>query len=181
MSTSRSALLAIAAMLALGFDAPAPKAAKAAGPGLGRPVSAARLASLDLTIEPDGTGLPRGRGAARDGAAIYEQNCEACHGERGAEPADGIPRLTGGVGSLASRKPVRTVTSYWPHAPGLFDYIRRAMPPDRPGALSADETYAVTAYLLSIDGVVPRDATLDARALSKVRMPNANGFVDAER
>lgn len=181
MSTSRFGLLAIGAMFALGFDAPAPQAAKAAGPQLGRPVSAARLATLDFTIEPDGTGLPQGRGGAREGAAIYEQNCEACHGARGAEPAEGIPRLTGGVGSLASRKPIRTVASYWPYAPGLFDYIRRAMPPDRPGALSADETYAVTAYLLSIDGVVPSDATLDARALSKVRMPNANGFVDAER
>lgn len=176
MSTP-SLVLAVtfAALLAVGARAAEP------GPGLGRPVSPENLVAMDLTIWPDGTGLPPGKGSVTRGAVVYAEQCEACHGARGAGGVDGNPRLTGGIGSLASPTPLKTVTSYWPHAPGVFDYVRRAMPPMAPGALSDDETYAVTAYLLSVDGIVPAKAQLDRKSLPKVRMPNADGFVTAPR
>ena len=96
-------------------------------------------------------------------------------GRKGAgKPQD---QLTGGVGTLASGKPVKTPASYWPAATTLFDYIRRAMPITSPQSLTNDEVYAVTAYILSIDGVVPADAVLDAKSLPRVKMPNKDGFI----
>ncbi len=158
-------------------------AAPGMGPQLGRPVPPETISALDLTVMPDGAGLPLGRGSVARGAVVYAERCEACHGARGeggVEMTPVPPRLTGGVGSLAGPAPVRTVASYWPHAPGLFDYVRRSMPPEEPGALSDDDTYAVVAYLLSIDGIVGPKATVDARTLPRVRMPNAHGFVRAK-
>jgi len=90
-----------------------------------------------------------------------------------------IDQLTGGVGSLATANPVKTVSSYWPYATTLFDYIRRAMPVTSPHSLSDHEAYALTAYILSIDGIVKKDAVLDAKSLPKVKMPNRDGFIDA--
>jgi cytochrome c len=90
-----------------------------------------------------------------------------------------MDRLTGGVGSLATPTPIKTVASYWPYATTVFDYIRRAMPLTAPQTLTNDQVYAVTAYLLSVDGIVPKDAVMDAGSLPKVVMPNRNGFVDA--
>ena len=149
----------------------------AEGPRLGRPLSPAEVARIDLTVPPDGAGLPPGRGSVAQGRAVYEQQCLACHGEAGAGgPMD---RLTGGVGSLASPRPVKTVASFWPYATTVFDYIRRAMPLQAPQSLTSDEVYAVTAYLLSVDGIVPPTATLDARSLPAVRMPNRDGFLPA--
>jgi len=142
---------------------------------LGRPLTAAEIAKLDLTISPDGAGLPDGSGSVAAGAEVYARKCQACHGAEGAgKPQD---RLTGGVGSLASDKPVKTAVSFWPRATTLFDYIRRAMPIQAPQSLTNSEVYAVTAYLLSIDGVVVRDAVLDAKSLPLVKMPNRDGFV----
>jgi cytochrome c len=142
---------------------------------LGRPVSNDELAKLDITILPDGSGLPAGSGSAATGAQVYQQKCQSCHGANGAGgPFD---RLTGGVGSLATDKPVRTAVSYWPSATTIFDYIRRAMPRDEPKSLTNDETYAITAFLLSVDNVIPKDATLDAKSLPQVKMPNRDGFV----
>ena len=113
------------------------------------------------------------------GAILYAEKCMACHGERGAGALSGIPRLTGGVGSLASDEPIKTMNSFWPFATGVFDYIRRAMPPTSPQSLPADEVYAITAYLLSIDEIVPADASLDANSILRVKMPNRSGFVSA--
>jgi cytochrome c len=142
---------------------------------LGRPVGNEELAKLDITILPDGSGLPAGSGSAAAGAQIYAQKCQSCHGANGAGgPFD---RLTGGVGSLTTDKPVRTAVSYWPSATTIFDYIRRAMPRNEPKSLTNDETYALTAFLLSVDNVVPKDATLDAKSLPAVKMPNQDGFV----
>lgn len=87
----------------------------------------------------------------------------------------------GGIGSLASQKPKKTVGSYWPYASTLFDYIRRAMPYNAPGSLSADEVYALSAYLLNRNGIVPDGTTLDATTLPRVRMPNRDGFVPDPR
>jgi cytochrome c len=113
-----------------------------------------------------------------EGAALYQQHCQACHGAEGQGGMNGD--LVGGVGSLATPTPKKTVTSYWPYATIAFDYIRRAMPYTAPGSLSADEVYAVVAYLLSRDGVVPKDAVLDAEGLAAVKMPNAEGFYPGE-
>jgi mono/diheme cytochrome c family protein len=144
-------------------------------PALGAPMSAAEVARWDISIPPSGAGLPAGSGTARQGLPVYEQKCMSCHGARGAgKPADA---LAGGVGSLAGPKPVRTVGSYWPYATTLFDYVRRAMPIANPLSLTSDEVYAVSAYLLFINGIVAEDAAMDARTLPLVRMPNRDGFV----
>jgi len=151
----------------------------AAHPKLGRPASAEIVRRMDLTVLADGTGLPQGSGSVPEGHATFEAKCAACHGEAG---KGGIAdRLTGGVGSLGSAKPIRTVASYWPYAPSLFDYIRRAMPLTAPQSLSDEEVYGLVAYLLSIDGIVPADAKLNAAALARIRMPNRDGFVSLER
>ena len=147
----------------------------AQGPSLGRPLTPEEIRKIDITVMPDGKGLPAGSGSVLEGEALYSEHCQVCHGPHGAgKPAD---QLTGGVGSLASPKPVKTPVSYWPTAATLFDYIRRAMPITSPESLTDDDVYGVTAYLLSIDGIVPRDAVLDKSTLPLVKMPNRDGFV----
>jgi len=174
MSTFRfSAVLSAAAFLAaFGFARPA---SGAQGANLGRPLAPDEVRKVDITVLPDGRGLPPGSGSVSAGAAVYAKYCQACHGEKGAgKPQD---QLTGGLGTLATPKPVKTPASYWPAATTLFDYIRRAMPITAPQSLTNDEVYAVTAYILSIDDIVPADAVLDAKSLAKVKMPNRDGFV----
>jgi cytochrome c len=145
-------------------------------PGLGETPSAAEIAVIDISIPPGGAGLPAGSGDARAGAKVYAAKCQACHGEKGAgKPAD---PLVGGMGTLASASPVRTVGSYWPHATTLFDYTRRAMPTNAPRSLTDDEVYAVTAYVLYLNGIISETHTLNAQSLPQVRMPNRGGFVD---
>jgi mono/diheme cytochrome c family protein len=145
-------------------------------PHFGTAADPARIKAWDISIAPDGTGLPPGKGSVAEGLAIYSQKCVMCHGVDGVgKPAD---RLTGGVGTLSSPAPVKTVASYWPYATTLFDYIRRAMPVVTPRTLTDHETYALVAYILSVDGIVTKDATLDARSLPKIRMPNRDGFID---
>lgn len=147
-------------------------------PGLGAPLTPAVLAGIELTVLPTGEGLPSGEGSVTEGAALYQQHCQACHGAEGQGGMNGD--LVGGVGSLATAAPKKTVTSYWPYATIAFDYIRRAMPYTAPGSLSADEVYAIVAYLLAQDGVVAKDAVLDADRLAAVKMPNAEGFYPGE-
>jgi S-disulfanyl-L-cysteine oxidoreductase SoxD len=145
------------------------------GPNLGRPLTPEEIRKIDITVSPDGRGLPSGSGSVAIGAGVYAKACQSCHGAQGAgKPQD---QLTGGVGTLGSGKPVKTPASYWPAATTLFDYIRRAMPITSPQSLTNDEVYAVTAYILSIDGIVPADAVLDAKSLPRVKMPNKDGFV----
>jgi len=147
-------------------------------PGLGAPLTPAVLAGIELTVLPTGEGLPSGEGSVTEGAALYQQHCQACHGAEGQGGMNGD--LVGGVGSLATAAPKKTVTSYWPYATIAFDYIRRAMPYTAPGSLSADEVYAIVAYLLAQDGVVAKDAVLDADRLAAMKMPNAEGFYPGE-
>lgn len=142
--------------------------------GIGRPASPEILVAWDIDVRADGRGLPAGRGSVRDGAALFGTRCAGCHGDHG-EGAS-ADALVGGQGSLATPKPVRTVGSYWPYATTLFDYVRRAMPFDAPQSLSADETYALSAYILNRNGLLPDDAVLDADTLPKVAMPNRDGF-----
>lgn len=170
---ARPALIAAAALLGASASF-----AAAPSPHLGRSPSAAELAAIDISIMPDGRGLPPGSGTVVEGARVYAAKCQACHGADGAGgPND---RLTGGVGTLTSPRPVKTIASYWPYATTVFDYVRRAMPITAPQSLTNDEVYALTAYLLSVDGIVPKDARLDAASLPKVRMPNRDGFVSWE-
>lgn len=148
----------------------------AAGPGLGRPATHEEIAAIDISIPPSGEGLPPGSGNAVAGETVYVEKCAACHGAEGkGETAD---KLVGGIGSLSSEKPVKSVGSYWPYATTLFDYIRRSMPLTVPMSLTDDEVYAVTAYILFINGIVTNEQTIDAASLPKVLMPNRDGFVD---
>jgi mono/diheme cytochrome c family protein len=144
-------------------------------PALGAAVSAEEVARWDISIPPSGAGLPKGGGSARQGQQVYEQKCLACHGSKGVgKPADA---LAGGAGSLASKTPLRTVGSYWPYATTLFDYVRRAMPIINPLSLSDDEVYAVSAYVLYLNGIVGEDEQMNAQSLPRVKMPNRDGFI----
>ena len=144
-------------------------------PNLGRPATAAQIAGWDISVAPDGVGLPPGSGTAAKGAVVYEQKCQACHGAKGAgQPND---RLVGGQGTLASAAPVRTIGSYWPYATTVFDYVRRAMPYIQPQSLTDDEVYAVTAYLLNLNGIIGENDEINARTLPKVKMPNEAHFI----
>lgn len=148
----------------------------AEGPGLGREATPEEVAAADISIRPDGATLPPGSGSVAAGAEVFETKCAACHGDMGAG-GEGMVQLTGGIGTLTSERPVKTVASFWPHPTTIFDYVRRAMPLAEPQSLTNEEVYAVTAYILSIDGIVASDAVLDAASLPQVRMPNADGFV----
>jgi mono/diheme cytochrome c family protein len=144
-------------------------------PDLGKPATAAQIAGWDISVGPDGVGLPPGGGTAAQGAAVYEQKCQACHGAKGAgQPND---RLVGGQGTLASKAPVRTIGSYWPYATTVFDYVRRSMPYIEPQSLSNDEVYAVTAYLLNLNGIIGENDEINARTLPTVKMPNQGNFI----
>ena len=156
--------------------APAPK--PPAGPNLGQTPSAADIAAADISPSPDGLSLPAGSGSPAQGAAIYAAKCQVCHGAAGAGGPNA--RLTGGIGTLDTPRPVKTVASFWPRATTVFDYIRRAMPIDAPQSLTNSQTYALTAYILSVDGIVGPDAVLDARSLPRVTMPNARAAVSSE-
>ena len=170
---TRSRIAVCAALAVLGCATA--QRAESPAPRLGEQVSAAELAGYDISISPSGEGLPAGSGTARAGLKVYEQHCLACHGAKGAgKPADA---LVGGVGSLASKTPVRTVGSYWPYSTTLFDYVRRAMPLNNPLSLTDDEVYAVSAYVLFLNGIVSEDAVMNAQSLPQVKMPNREGFV----
>ncbi len=173
----KRALAAACALIGLGWAGQA-RDVEAGGPRLGQPAGADVIARRDLTVTPDGAGLPAGSGTVAEGRATYAAKCAACHGAAG---SGGVAdRLTGGIGTLASPKPVKTIASYWPYATTIFDYVRRAMPLTAPQSLADDEVYGLVAYLLSVDGIVSPDARLDARTLPKVRMPNREGFVSLE-
>ena len=179
-SSKRTAAgLLVAAMTAscATTDGEAPMAT--AGPGLGRAATAQEVAAWDISIPPSGAGLPAGSGTPKQGEAVYVSHCQACHGPKGeGKPAD---RLVGGIGSLGTGKQLMTVGSFWPYATTLFDYTRRAMPTTRPLSLTNDEVYAVTAYLLFLNGIIPEGAEMNAQTLPQVRMPNRDGFIDKSR
>ncbi|MGB6399584.1 MAG: cytochrome c [Bradyrhizobium sp.] len=155
-------------------------AAQAQSPyGIGRAATPAEIAGWNIDIDRYGNNLPPGSGNVSHGREVFDQQCAACHGAKG---EGGIgDQLVGGQGTLATQKPLRTVGSYWPYAPTLFDYIRRAMPQNAPQSLSNDDVYAVSAYILNINGLLSADATLDARTLGAIRMPNRKMFVDDPR
>ncbi len=142
---------------------------------IGRIAVADSVTAQDITVFPDGEGLPAGRGTVREGERLFARNCAACHGARG-EGLGSYPPLAGGIGSLKTTAPLFTVGSYWPYATTVWDYIRRAMPYDRPGALKTNEVYSVTAYVLFLNGIIERQSVITNRTLPFVQMPNREGF-----
>lgn len=149
------------------------------GYGIGRVATPAEIAGWNIDIDRDGNNLPPGSGSVAHGHEIFDQQCASCHGAKG-EGGVG-DQLVGGQGTIATAKPVRTVGSFWPYAPTLFDYIRRAMPQNAPQSLDTDDVYAVSAYILNLNGLLPADAMLDSKALSAIKMPNRNMFVSDPR
>jgi cytochrome c len=145
------------------------------GPGLGEPATAAQIESADVSIGPDGAGLPPGSGTPAQGEAIFNSKCLACHGPQGSGTVN--DQLVGGKGTLTTATPVKTIGSYWPYATTVFDYVRRAMPYPTPHSLSDPEVYALTAYLLNLNGIIVKDAVMDAKTLPQVKMPNRGNFI----
>jgi cytochrome c len=148
--------------------------------GYGSPASTEEIAGWDIDIRPDGQGLPQGSGSVEDGEWLYEDKCAECHGSFG-EGSGRHPVLAGGQGSLSEARPTKTVGSYWPYTSTLFDYIRRAMPFAQPQSLSADETYAITAYVLYLNDLVEDDFVLNRDNLPGVHLPNEGNFVPDPR
>jgi hypothetical protein len=159
---------------------PGAASAEAQAPyGIGRTATAAEIAGWNIDVGRDGRGLPFGSGSVTHGREVFEQQCAACHGDKG---QGGVgERLVGGQGTLATPHPVKTVGSYWPYAPTLFDYIRRAMPQNAPESLSNDDVYAVSAYILHLNGLLPAGAVLDANSMAAIKMPNRNMFTGDSR
>ncbi len=147
---------------------------KPLGYGFGTPATATEIAGWDIDVRPDGTGLPPGRGTVAEGQAIYDAKCAGCHGTFG-ESTEYIA-IAGGVGTLGSTQPMRTTGSKLNYATTLFDYIRRAMPFPNPKSLTDHEVYALTAYVLNLNDILPADAALDRESLPRVKLPNRDGF-----
>lgn len=154
---------------------------------LGKPATRADVAARDIDVGPDGAGLPAGSGSVVEGGAIYAQQCASCHGERGEGKPPLYPRLVGrdsiaeGFRFGSDPRLVKTIGNYWPYATTVFDYVRRAMPQMTPASLTNDQVYAVTAYLLAANHVIPMTATLDSASLAAVKMPYADRFVRDDR
>lgn len=143
--------------------------------GLGTTPTLAQIEGWAIAVRPDGQGLPAGSGSVKDGDELYANACAACHGTFG-EGAGRFPRIAG-EGKLTGERPEQTVATYWPYATTLFDYINRAMPFPSPHILPPDQVYAVTAYVLNLNGLVGDDFVADQKSLPAVQMPNRNGFI----
>jgi len=172
----------LATLLLLGMivAAPAwPQSTDAPKYGVGRPLTAEEIRGVDISVAPDGTGLPPGEGSAAEGRQVYEVRCGECHGDKGQGSEQAA--LAGGQGTLKTPKPLKTVGSYWPYATTLWDYTNRAMPYDLPGLLTHDQAYAVVAYVLFLNGIIGENEVMNAETLPKVAMPNWDGFVKDPR
>jgi S-disulfanyl-L-cysteine oxidoreductase SoxD len=148
---------------------------------VGQTPTAQEIAAMNISIGPDGKGLPPGSGTAKQGAPIFAEKCAVCHGESGEGGKIGTQLVANQADyeSLKSMKPVRAVADYWPYATMIWDYIHRAMPRHQGGTLSADEVYSLTAFILGKSNIIKDDDILNAQTLPKVQMPNRNGFVPA--
>ncbi len=149
--------------------------------GLGRQALPEEIAAWDIDVRPDGQGLPKGKGKVSDGEAIYAEQCASCHGDFG-EGIDRWPVLVGGKDTLASHDPVKTIGSYWPFASTVYDYIRRSMPFGNAQSLSADDLYALTAYLLYMNEIIDDDSfVLTDKNFGTIKMPNEKNFIKDAR
>lgn len=176
---SRFPSLALAAVLVAG-----PALAQDLG-GIGRAPLPGEVEAWDIDVRFDGLGLPHGQGSALEGEEVYDRLCASCHGAFGYGEGRNPALVGGSVEDLARHEPTaappKTVGSFWPHAPVLFDYIRRTMPFGAAQTLSDDETYALTAYVLWMNDIIADDAVMDARTLPQVEMPNRDGFFPDNR
>ena len=167
--------LALAVALAVGASAGVARAGDA--PRFGQPISASDLAPWDISISPDGAGLPTGSGTPAQGAKVYaERGCALCHGEKGSGGPSGPLVGTGPLNS-SDREPVKLIANYWPYATTIFDFTRRAMPWQQPKTLTDDEVYALTAYILALNKIIGENDVMNAETLPKVKMPNRDGFI----
>ena len=169
MSMRRMALLAVSLAVTSSVGASA-----ADSPRLGKPISPADIAPWDITIMPDGAGLPPGSGTPAQGAPIFQQKCSACHGENG---KGGVAAAVTAGPSRASLDGGKTIANFWPYATTIFDFVRRAMPYNAPHSLKDDEVYALTAYLLSLNKIIGDNEVMNAQTLPKVKMPNRDNFI----
>ena len=144
--------------------------------GLGALATAEQIAGWDIDVRPDGKGAPIGSGTAADGEEVYAERCAGCHGDFG-EGVDRWPILAGGLGSLVTADPVKTVGSYWPYASTVYDYVYRAMPFGEAQSLTHDETYQVVAYILNMSDVIDDEFVLSNETIGSVKMPNQSGFM----
>src|SRR5258706_619816 len=169
MFTHSFARSAVVLALALGAGA-----ALAAGQNRGKPIAPSEIAAWDISILPDGSGLPPGSGTPDRGARVFAEKCIACHGEGG---KGGINASLVGGGPLTGPGSAKTIANFWPYATTVFDFIRRAMPWPQPRSLTNDEVYALTAYILALNKIISENDTMNAETLPKVRMPNRDGFI----
>jgi mono/diheme cytochrome c family protein len=171
MFTPRRAILSTSLLLAMGAGA-----ALAETPNLGKPIDEAAIAAWDISILPDGTGLPKGSGTPAQGAVIYAEKCVACHGDngKGGGPAAALVSDQKITGISAAQK---TIKNFWPYSTTIFDFVRRAMPFQAPRSLADDEVYALTAYILAENKLIGANDTMDAQSLPKVKMPNRDNFI----
>ena len=167
----------LSALAVLGLAECSVAFAQAPGYGnLGRAPSREEIQAWNQSIGPQGKELPPGSGTAKQGEEIFAAKCAACHGPNG-EGTQASPRLIGGRGALNTPTPSRTLGNYWPFATTIWDYVNRAMPPKQEGSLSASDVYALTAFILYRNEIVPEGQVLDAASLPKVKMPNRDGFI----
>jgi S-disulfanyl-L-cysteine oxidoreductase SoxD len=189
-------------LLAAGIVLLATSASLAQAPSytnVGRTPTKEEIQAWDIAIGPDGKGLPPGQGTAKEGAPVFAAKCAVCHGAAGQGGGSAIefsvtfalakgttsligPRLAGGkadLETLTTVRPVRSIGGYWPYATTVWDFIHRAMPRGQSGTLTANEVYALTAFILAKNEIIKEDDVMDAKTLPKVQMPNRNGFVPA--
>lgn len=179
------AFLVAAAILAASGSVAGEPAAKPIGAGaalgLGRTALPEEIKAWDTDVRPDGRGLPEGKGTVKQGDLLFQERCASCHGEFG-EGVGRWPVLSGGHGTLKADRPDKTVGSFWPDLSTLFDYTARAMPYGNARSLTADEIYALTAYLLHMNDIVKdENFELSDKNFLSIRMPNAGGFFDDDR
>lgn len=148
-------------------------------PQLGIAVSQRLVQQWNRDIFTDGEGLPPGKGTAVFGKKVYQQHCESCHGTNGT--GSSADELAGAQYGLKDDPPDKIIGTYWPYATTLFDFTRRSMPLNAPGSLTINELYAVTAYLLFLNGLVDENTIINQQTLPAVKMPNRDGFIDFYR
>ena len=144
-------------------------------PHLGKPIDEAAIAEWDISILPDGTGLPKGSGTPAKGAAIFAEKCSACHGDNGKGGLGGALVTDRALSGISAAQ--KSIRNFWPYSTTVFDFIRRAMPFTMPRSLTDDEVYALTAWILAENKLIGAEDVMDAQTLPKVKMPNRDNFI----
>jgi S-disulfanyl-L-cysteine oxidoreductase SoxD len=170
MSTPKGAIFAASLLLAIMAET-----SMAESPHLGKPIDEAAIASWDISIMPDGAGLPKGSGTPAQGAPIFAEKCSACHGENGKGGIASGLVSDAKIDSISASQ--KTIKNFIGNSTTIFDFIRRAMPFQAPHSLTDDEVYALTAYILSENKLIGANDVMNAETLPKVKMPNRDNFI----